>query len=51
LRATVEQHFHQANHVRVLDLYAGDFAFTRGDGNSQSLKQGKIDVDVEEFCF
>ena len=51
LRTSVQQHLHQAQHAGVLNLDAGDLAAARGEGQSQPLKQGEVDVDVEHFGF
>ena len=51
LRPTMEQHFHEAQHARVLDLDAGDFGAAGGRRQGQALEQGKIHMDVEEFRF
>jgi hypothetical protein len=51
LWAAVEQHFHESNHAGVVDFNAGYFALARREGKRQLLKQGKIDMDVEEFGF
>src|ERR1700684_1469456 len=49
LRAAVEQDFQETEHAGVLDLDAGDFGVCRGDGKSQTLEQGKVDVDIESL--
>ena len=49
LGAAVEQNFHEAEHAGVLDLNARDFGVSRGDGQSQTLEQGKVDVDIESL--
>ena len=47
LGTAVEQDFHQAEHAGVLDLDAGDFGVARRNGKSQTLEEGKVDVDIE----
>src|ERR1700724_3464699 len=47
LGTTVEQDFHQAEHTGVLDLNAGDFGVSRRDGQSQTLEQREVNVDVQ----
>src|SRR5207253_6206725 len=47
LGTAVEQDFHKAEHAGVLDLDAGDFGVSRGNGKSQTLEEGKVDVDIE----
>ena len=47
----MKQQFHEANQAGVLDLNAGYFALAGGDRESQSLKERKINVGVEEFRF
>jgi hypothetical protein len=47
LGAAVEQDFHEAKQAGVLDLDAGDFGVSRGDGQSQTLEQGKLDMDIQ----
>lgn len=49
LGAAVEQNFHQAEHAGVLELDAGDFGVSRRDGQSQTLEQGKVDVDIKRL--
>jgi len=51
LRPTVEQHFQEAHHAGVVNLDARDFALSPSDGKSQTLKQGKVDMDIEQFPF
>ena len=47
LGAAVEQDFHKAEDTGVLDLDAGDFGVSRRNGKSQTLEEGKVDVDIE----
>ena len=49
LGAAVEQDFHKAEHAGVLDLDARDFGVSRGDGQSQALEQGKVDMDIQSL--
>ena len=49
LGTTVEQDFHQAKHAGVLDLDAGDFGVSRRDGQSQTLEQREVDVDIQSL--
>src|SRR6266851_8432716 len=49
LGAAVEQDFHKAKHTGVLDLDARDADVSRGDGQSQTLEQGKVDVDIQSL--
>src|SRR6266478_6026669 len=49
LGAAVEQDFQETEHTSVMDLDAGDFGVSRGDGQSQTLEQGKVDVDIESL--
>jgi len=49
LWSPVEQDFHEANHARVLDADARDLVLAGSDGQSQTLEQGKVDMDIEEF--
>lgn len=51
LSSTIEQHFHQTNHARVLYPDAGDFGLTRGDREREALEQREVHVDVEGFRF
>ena len=46
LGTAVEEDFHQAEHAGVLDLDAGDFGVSRRDGKSQTLEEGKVDVNI-----
>jgi hypothetical protein len=50
LGAAVEQDFHKTEHAGVLDLDAGDFGVTRGDGKSQTLEQREIDVNIRAWA-
>ena len=47
----MEEHFHESKHAGMVDFNAGYFALARGDGKRHALKQGKIEVEVEEFRF
>ena len=47
LGTAVKQDFHEAEHAGVLDLNAGDFGVSRRDGKSQTLEEGKVDVDIQ----
>src|SRR5713101_8872224 len=49
LGTTVEQDFHQAEHTGVLDLNAGDFGVSRRNGQSQTLEQREVNVDVQSL--
>src|ERR1700728_1057782 len=49
LGAAVEQDFQETEHAGVLDLDARDFGVSRGDGQGQTLEQGKVDVDIESL--
>jgi hypothetical protein len=51
LRSAVQQDLHQAQQARVLDLDARDFRVARRCGLGQLLKQGEVDMDVEEVGF
>jgi hypothetical protein len=41
LRAAVQQHLHQADHPRVLDLDAGDLRFAGLDARAKRWNSGK----------
>ena len=47
LSTTVEEDFHEAQHAGVLDLDAGDFGVSGGDGQSQALEQREVDMDIQ----
>jgi hypothetical protein len=49
LWSCVEQDFHEANHARVLDADARDLVLAGSNRQSQTLKQGKVDMNIEEF--
>jgi len=49
LGAAVEQNFQEAKQAGVLDLDAGDFGVSRADGQSQTLEQGKFNMDIESL--
>ena len=40
---------HKTNRAGVLNLDARDFGVSRGDGQSQTLEQGKVDVDIQSL--
>jgi len=46
-RAGVQQHFHQADHARVVNLDAGILCLPDDDRQRQSLEQGKVDMHVQ----
>ena len=48
-RPDVEEHFHQAEDACVLDLDARHERAAGRDQQSQALKQGEIDMDVQRF--
>src|SRR6266478_4149058 len=48
LGAAVEQDFHKAEHAGVLNN-AGDFGVSRRDGQSQTLEQREVNVDVQSL--
>jgi len=47
LGAAVKQDFHQAKHAGVVNFNAEDFRVSRRDGQSQTLEQREVDVDIE----
>src|SRR6266478_7456785 len=49
LGAAVEQNFQEAEHAGVVDFNARDFGVSRGDGQSETLEEGKVDVDIESL--
>src|SRR6516165_9045937 len=51
LGTAVEQDFHEAEHAGVLDFDARDFAVSRGNGKSQTLEEGEVDVDIQGLGF
>jgi len=51
LGTAVEQDFHKAEHAGVLDFDARDFAVSRGNGKSQTLEEGEVDVDIQGLGF
>ncbi len=46
-RSAVQQHFHQPDHARVVDLDAGILCGSNSDGQRQPLEQRKVDVYVQ----
>jgi hypothetical protein len=45
--AAVQEGFHEADHAGVVDPDAGELRCSSGDGQSQTLQQGEVDVNVE----
>jgi hypothetical protein len=45
--AAVQEGFHEADHAGVVDPDAGELRCFSGDGQSQTLQQGEVDVNVE----
>ena len=46
-RAAVEQHLHEPDHARVVDLDAGKLGGSHRDRQRQTLQERELDVDVQ----
>ncbi len=43
----MDEDFHEADQAGVMDFDSGDFGMTGDDGQSQTLEEGEIDIDLE----
>ena len=51
LISDMEEDFHQAYHTSILDSDAGNTGITYSYGQGKTLKQRKVEMDIESRCL
>jgi len=47
----MDEYFHEANQAGIVNFDACDFGMAGGDGESQTLEQREIDMDLESVSL